>query len=432
MFVYGFLCREGYDIMNYQECITYLEQVCPRGSSGGKERTAIMAELMGNPQDTLRIIHVAGTNGKGSTSAVIESILRHGGYRVGLFTSPHLERYEERIQINRQPIPEAEFTSIMTHLIEDVIPQAMANGMSHPGAFGLLTLAAFQYFAGKTDFVVLEVGLGGWLDPTNIIQSPVLSVITPLSLEHCGILGNTIEEIATEKAGIIKPGIPVVTAPQEEKALQVIQSVAMEKQAPLVCLYKDTLQPVNTSLQGAYQQMNCNTALAAIENLKEREIISVTDAQIDEALLHVSWPGRMEYFPLEDGKAILLDGAHNPAGIACLAENLRDLYSDRHIILFLSILDDKEQVTMLREILPLASAVVLTKPEHDDRAQHWKQIASYIQEIAPECPCRVYDNDKTGLKQEFTQLQPGELLCVTGSLYLISDCRSYLLHELLK
>ncbi|MBR0448026.1 MAG: bifunctional folylpolyglutamate synthase/dihydrofolate synthase, partial [Peptococcaceae bacterium] len=177
--------------MNYQECIAYLENVCPRGSSGGKERTAIMAELMGNPQDTLSIIHVAGTNGKGSTSAVIESILRHAGYKVGLFTSPHLERYEERIQINRQPIPEAEFTAIMSHLIEDVIPKAMADGMSHPGAFGLLTLAAFQYFAGKTDFVVLEVGLGGWLDPTNIIASPVLSVITPLSLEHCHILGDT-------------------------------------------------------------------------------------------------------------------------------------------------------------------------------------------------------------------------------------------------
>ena len=137
--------------MNYQECIAYLENVCPRGSSGGKERTAIMAELMGNPQDTLSIIHVAGTNGKGSTSAVIESILRHAGYKVGLFTSPHLERYEERIQINRQPIPEAEFTAIMSHLIEDVIPKAMADGMSHPGAFGLLTLAAFQYF-----FVILN------------------------------------------------------------------------------------------------------------------------------------------------------------------------------------------------------------------------------------------------------------------------------------
>ncbi|MBQ3205450.1 MAG: bifunctional folylpolyglutamate synthase/dihydrofolate synthase [Peptococcaceae bacterium] len=417
--------------MNYQECIAYLENVCPRGSSGGKERTAIMAELIGNPQDSLNIIHVAGTNGKGSTSAVIESILRHAGYRVGLFTSPHLERYEERIQINRQPIPEAEFTAIMSDLIETVIPKAMADGMSHPGAFGLLTLAAFRYFSGKTDFVVLEVGLGGWLDPTNIIKAPVLSVITPLSLEHCQILGDTIEQIAKEKAGIIKPGIPAVTAPQDERALEVLKADAAEKQSPLTCLYKDTSKPVATSLVGSYQQMNCNTALAAIENLKARNMIHVTPEQIAQALLNVSWPGRMEYFALDEGKAILLDGAHNPAGIAGLAENLRELYHDREIILFLSILDDKEQITMLREILPLASAVVLTRPEHDERAQHWMQLEQYIQELAPGCPCRMYDNDRTGLKEEVARLEAGQLLCVTGSLYLISDCRAYLVHELL-
>lgn len=417
--------------MNYQECIAYLENVCPRGSSGGKERTAIMAELMGNPQDKLKIIHVAGTNGKGSTSAIIESILRQGGYRVGLFTSPHLEKYEERIQINRQPIPQDTFTDIMSNLIETVIPQAMEGGMSHPGAFGLLTLAAFQYFLDNTDFVVLEVGLGGWLDPTNIIKKPILSVITPLSLEHCQILGNTIEQIAKEKAGIIKPGVPAVTAPQDAKALEVLKADAAEKQSPLVCLYKDTLKSVNTNLTGIYQQMNCNTALAAVEMLLSQGIVTLSQKQIDEALLNVSWPGRMEYFALEDEKAILLDGAHNPAGIACLAENLRQLYHDREIILFLSILDDKEQVTMLQEILPLASAVVLTKPEHDERAQNWMQIAAYIHEIMPQCPCRVYDSDKEGLREEVKQLKAGQMLCITGSLYLISDCRQFLLRELL-
>ena len=175
--------------MNYQQTIDYLYASQPAfhlvGAAAykpGLDNTYRLMAHLGNPHERLHAVHVAGTNGKGSTSAVIESVLRHAGYKVGLFTSPHLERYEERIQINRQPIPEAEFTAIMSHLIEDVIPKAMADGMSHPGAFGLLTLAAFQYFSGKTDFVVLEVGLGGWLDPTNIITSPVLSVITPLSL----------------------------------------------------------------------------------------------------------------------------------------------------------------------------------------------------------------------------------------------------------
>jgi dihydrofolate synthase/folylpolyglutamate synthase len=259
----------------------------------------------------------------------------------------------------------------------------------------------------------------------------VLSVITPLSLEHCHILGDTIEQIAKEKAGIIKPGIPAITAPQEDRALAVLKADALDKQSPLVCLYKDKLKPVTTNLVGNYQQMNCNTALAAVQNLIERGVVQVSDQQIADALCHVSWPGRMEYFDLDEGKAILLDGAHNPAGITGLAENLRDLYSDREIILFLSILDDKEQVTMLKEILPQASAVVLTRPEHDDRAQHWMQIEQYIHEIAPNCPCRMYDNDKAGLKQEVERLQEGQMLCVTGSLYLISDCRSYLLRELL-
>lgn len=417
--------------MKYQECIDYLEQVCPRGSSGGKERTAIMAELMGNPQNRLNIIHVAGTNGKGSTSAIIEAMLRNAGYRVGLFTSPHLERYEERIQINREPIPEAEFTRIMTYLIEEIIPKAMANGMQHPGAFGLLTLAAFQYFAERTDFVVLEVGLGGWLDPTNIITRPILSVITPLSLEHCGILGDTIEQIAKEKAGIIKPGVPVVTAPQEAAALSVIEAVAAQNNAPLKSLQLETLRPVATNLQGAYQQMNCNTALAAVETLETYGHIAITQAQKDEALRNVFWPGRMEYFALEGHRAILLDGAHNPAGIRSLAENLRTLYSDRELILFLSILDDKAQGEMLAEILPLASAVVLTKPAHDDRAQHWMAIRDQIQAMVPDCPLRVYAEDHIGLKQEVADLKAGQLLCITGSLYLISDCRSYLLKEVL-
>ena len=417
--------------MQYRECIDYMENVCPRGSSGGKERTAKMAELMGNPQEKLRIIHVAGTNGKGSTSAVIESLLRHAGYRVGLFTSPHLERYEERIQIDRQPIPEETFAALMSHLIEDVMPQAMEQGMSHPGAFGLMTLAAFEYFVGKTDFVVLEVGLGGGLDPTNIITNPVLSVITPISLEHCQILGDTLEKIAIEKAGILKWQVPAVIAPQEAEALEAIQRIAAEKEVSLTCLDKNHLHPIETSLKGIYQQMNCNTALAAIENLQKRGIVSITEEQIREALLQVSWPGRMEYWPLEDEKAILLDGAHNPAGIAGLAENLRALYSDREIILFLSILDDKEQITMLREILPLASAVVLTQPVHNDRAKNWKGLAEQVREIAPDCPCRIYEDYKEGLKQEVAQLQSGQLLCITGSLYLLGDCRTYLMHTVL-
>lgn len=412
--------------MNYQACLDYLHKNCRRGTPGGYERTVRMAELLGNPQEQLRIIHIAGTNGKGSTAALVESMLRQGGYKVGLFTSPHLERYEERIQINRQLISPEDFAAIFTRLVEQVIPVLLAEGMGHPGEFELLTVASWLYFQQRTDFVISEVGLGGTLDPTNIIQQPVLSIITPVSLDHCQILGDTVGQIAREKAGILKAGVPAVIAPQQPEALASIEAMAKEKQTPLIILHKEDLKPVHTSLRGTYQQMNANTALAAIHSLQQRGLVHLTEEQLAAGLQQVAWAGRMEYISLGDGKGILLDGAHNPAGVACLVDSLRQEYSQRNIVLFLSILDDKEQVTMLREILPLAARVVLTRPEHDDRAQHWQQIQQYIAEIAPDCPCAVYDSYQDGLTQTLTQLKKNDLLCITGSLYLLGDCRAFL------
>lgn len=412
--------------MNYQACLDYLHINCRRGTPGGYGRTVRMAELLGNPQEQLRIIHIAGTNGKGSTAALVESMLRQGGYQVGLFTSPHLERYEERIQINRQLIAPEDFAAIFTSLIEQVVPVLLAEGMGHPGEFELLTVASWLYFQQRTDFVISEVGLGGTLDPTNIIQHPVLSIITPVSLDHCQILGDTVGQIAKEKAGILKAGVPAVIAPQQPEALASIEAMAEEKQTPLIILRKEDLQPVHTSLRGTYQQMNANTALAAIHSLQQRGLVHLTEEQLAAGLQQVAWAGRMEYISLGDGKGILLDGAHNPAGVACLVDSLRQEYSQRNIVLFLSILDDKEQVTMLREILPLAARVVLTRPEHDDRAQHWQQIQQYIAEIAPDCPCAVYDSYQDGLTQTLTQLKENDLLCITGSLYLLGDCRAFL------
>ncbi len=412
--------------MNYQACLDYLHKNCRRGTPGGYGRTVRMAELLGNPQEQLRIIHIAGTNGKGSTAALVESMLRQGGYQVGLFTSPHLERYEERIQINRQLIAPEDFAAIFTRLVEQVIPVLLAEGMGHPGEFELLTVASWLYFQQRTDFVISEVGLGGTLDPTNIIQHPVLSIITPVSLDHCQILGDTVGQIAREKAGILKAGVPAVIAPQQPEALASIEAMAKEKETPLIILRKEDLQPVHTGLRGTYQQMNANTALAAIHRLQQRGLVHITEEQLAAGLQQVAWAGRMEYISLGDGKGILLDGAHNPAGVACLVDSLRQEYSQRNIVLFLSILDDKEQVTMLREILPLAARVVLTRPEHDDRAQHWQQIQQYIAEIAPDCPCAVYDSYQDGLTQTLTQLKENDLLCITGSLYLLGDCRAFL------
>lgn len=414
--------------MDHQACLDYLNSHGARNVPGGFARTMRMAELLGNPQENLRIIHIAGTNGKGSTAAMIASILQQAGYRVGLFTSPHLERYEERIQINRQLIPEEQFAALLTQLIEQIIPKLLDEQMEHPGVFELLTVASWMYFQAQTDFVISEVGLGGTLDPTNIITKPVLTVITPVSLDHCEILGQTIAAIAREKAGILKAGVPAIIAPQQLEGLQAIQAVAEQLQVPVTVVSMESKDWIETSLQGIYQQMNCRTALAAVQNLQQRGVIQVSEAQIAAGLRQVSWPGRMEYLSLGQNRAILLDGAHNPAGIECLAENLRLLYADRELILFLSILDDKEQYTMLSEILPLASAVVLTKPEHDQRAKNWKQLEQLIRTLRPDCQCRVYEEYRQGLQQEVAMLQPGQMLCITGSLYLLGDCRR-LLHS---
>ena len=291
-------------------------------------------------------------------------------------------------------------------------------------------MASWLYFQGRTDFVISEVGLGGTLDPTNIIAAPLLTVITPISLDHCHILGDTVEKIAAEKAGILKRGVPAVIAPQQQAALMVLQQVAARRAAPLLVLEEKQLQPVQTNLQGSYQQINCNTALAALQNLLERGLVELTREQIMAGLLRIFWPGRMEYVPLGERKGMLLDGAHNRAGACMLAENLRTLYADREIILFLSILDDKEQDIILQQLVPLAHAVILTKPEHDQRATKWMKLQEKICALAPNCVCYLYEDYGEALRQTMEQLKDGQLLCITGSLYLLGDCRR-LLHEVL-
>lgn len=416
--------------VQYQECLDYMQLHCQMGIPGGFARTMRMAALLHNPQEKLRVIHIAGTNGKGSTAAAIDAVLRQGGYHVGLFTSPHLERYEERIQIDRQLISQEDFADLLTVLIEQIIPQLLAEGLAHPGEFELLTVASWLYFQGRTDFVISEVGLGGTLDPTNIIAAPLLTVITPISLDHCNILGNTVEQIAAEKAGILKRGVPVVVAPQQQAALMVLQQIAAQRATPLLVLDENQLTSVQTNLQGSYQQINCNTALAALQNLLERGLVELTREQIMAGLLHIFWPGRMEYVPLGERKGMLLDGAHNRAGAYMLAENLRTLYADREIILFLSILDDKEQDIILQQLVPLAHAVILTKPEHDQRATKWMKLQEKICALAPNCVCYLYEDYGEALRQTMEQLKDGQLLCITGSLYLLGDCRR-LLHEVL-
>ncbi len=415
--------------MEYEACLEYMQRHCPRNVPGGLARTRRMAEILGNPQDTLTTVHIAGTNGKGSTAAMMECALRLAGYRVGLYTSPHLERYEERIQIDRIPISADTFASLLTVLIEQVLPQILAEGMAHPCEFELLTVAGWLYFAGRTDIVLSEAGLGGALDPTNAVRAPLLTVMTPISLDHCAILGDTVTAIARDKAGIFKPGVPAVTAPQTPQVLEVLRERAREVGAPLIEAEVSDAQPV-TNLSGVYQRINCATALAALRELSRLGCGGLSEEVCAEALAEVYWPGRMEYIALEGARGVLLDGAHNPAGVQCLAESLRADYGGRNIVLLLSILDDKARRAMLEAILPLAGAVVLTRPLHGARAENWRALEGEIRALSPACTLHAVEDLRTALCGALEQLPEGALLCVTGSLHLVGDCRGILRERL--
>lgn len=406
----------------------YIHTHCVPGTPGGWERSKRMAELLGNPQEELKIIHVAGTNGKGSTCAMLESVLRQAGYNVGLYTSPHLEDYRERIQINRQLIPEKDFYECLTRLIEEIIPQILAEGHAHPTEFEIWTMAAFMYFYGKTDIVILEVGLGGELDPTNIIAKPLLSVITPISIEHSQVLGSTLAEIAAAKAGIIKAGGQVVSAWQEEEARKVIEEKSSQVGAEAKILTKENIPFYQVALLGAYQQENCHLAVQALTWLREQNKINFTDKDLELGLKQVRWQGRLEYISLSEEKeiGILLDGAHNPAGINALCHELSTTWQHRNIILLLGILDDKEQLTMSEKIIPLAQKVIITCPDSGERGVHWQRVADYAAKLCPTGRVEVVQEAEEALRQGIANLETGDLFCITGSLHLLGDCRSIL------
>ena len=307
----------------YAETIQFLYGLNLFGANFGLEPTQKLAALAGSPQDKLRFIHVAGTNGKGSTCAMLESIYRAAGLRVGLFTSPHLVSFRERIQVNRLCIPEED----VVRLVDEV---RRANQENAATLFEFTTVMALKYFAEQAcDLVVWETGLGGRLDATNIV-TPLASVITNIALDHQQWLGDTLEKIAAEKAGIIKPGIPVVTA-AEPPALGVIEAVAQAKNAPLTRISEldSSARPSDLisglPLAGDHQKINATLALATIEVLQSQ--IPVSESALRQGLASVSWPGRLQLIQRPDGQQILLDGAHNIAGAKALREALSAHFS---------------------------------------------------------------------------------------------------------
>ncbi len=443
--------------LEYREALEWIHGLGRFGIKPGLERVKAMLELLGNPHQGIRFVHVAGTNGKGSTAAMLASILRVAGYSVGLYTSPYLLSFTNRMAVNNADIDRDELVSLVSR-IKPIVKQLQNDPeLGHPTEFEVVTVLAFAYFASSgVDLVVLEVGLGGRLDATNIV-TPLISIITNISLEHTDVLGHTIEEIAFEKAGIIKQGKPLITAAEDQRALAVFKKRCQELDCPYYRVFPpreaaeqpDNQRPVSMikqitedgqyfdyygfdseqpdlfiSLRGKYQLLNATTALAAVELLGE-DGFTVSRAAILKGLAETSWPGRLEL--LQKGPLVIMDGAHNPAAMEKLAEAVPRYFKYKRLVLVIGMLADKDTAAMLKSILPLSDSVVFTRPLlpraadpqniADFALDHFKLVKDYY----------VIKDHQEALDKAFELAEPEDAILVTGSLYTVSDIRAYYL-----
>lgn len=399
------------------DVISYLYGLRNRGSSFGIDRMLKFVQLLGNPHEDYPIIHVAGTNGKGSVCAMLDSIYRTNGYRVGLFSSPHLVELGERIRINGKNISEKEIESWVDKL-RPVAQRMEKEGCGdHPTFFEFMTAIAFLNFQKhKVDLAIIETGLGGRLDSTNVVN-PKLSIITTISKDHCAILGNTFEAIAKEKAGIIKNKVPVLIGSLPNSATNVIEKIAKEKNASLCQIdkLKDKSFP-STNLKGSYQRHNASLAFQASELLKDQ--IAVKKELCLEALQKVKMLGRWQI--IHGSSTIILDACHNAAGATCLKENLETL--DEKPEIWVGILGEDRAPEIMDVIQRKAQSIKLFEV-NQPRACHFSLLRSLI---PPSFKGPVFNSDLKKAKLDLTRSDKNKTILITGSIYLIGDILSIL------
>lgn len=428
--------------MNFTQALDWIHGLHRFGMNPGLERIEELMKRLGDPQKKLRCVHIAGTNGKGSTAAFLASMLEAEGYRVALYTSPYLESFTNRMAINGSDISRERLAA----LVDDVKPHVEAiaqTALGQPTEFEVVTALAFTYFAlQQPDWVVVEVGLGGRLDATNVIE-PHVCAITNIGLEHTQVLGDTIEKIAFEKAGIIKQGIPVVTAAEKPEALGVFRRVAGERGATLYELDRDMAcsarsasldgqefdyrspwhdwKQLKISMLGSHQIRNASLALAARELLPG----PLDETALRRGLAATQWPGRLEVFSRQP--LVLVDGAHNVDGILALRQALADLLGGRKLRLVLGILGDKAVDEILAEIVPLATAgLMVTKPDNPRAADPGTVAEMAKRHALPGVVVEAEETVAAAVKKALAQTKENEALCVSGSLYTISEAREAL------
>ena len=444
----GFLSHK--EKLDYKAALAYIDQFIDYERSPDFSRQArlynlnrisLLLELLGNPQDRLRVVHIAGSKGKGSTAALIASVLRHAGYKTGLFTSPHLITPRERCSIDGQLISEAD-VALYIEKLKPAISKVCDSGFGRVSFFEIYTALAFSYFVDKgTDFAVVEVGLGGRLDATNVVK-PIATVITPISLEHTAILGETYAEIAAEKAEIIKQECPLALAPQHPEARAVVEKVASERRVPIVevqnarqqvpaTLYTDGVPvaqqfDVETNsahysrltlpLLGHHQFVNATTALAGIECLKQQGY-RIPKVSVYEGFKQVQWPGRLHL--IRSSPPVVLDGAHSPVSMQALCSAIRESFRYERLIFIVSLMRDKNLTAIGEIVSKTADFVIATQAFDNPRVipaetiqDTWRGMCEKV--IA--CPTA-----KEAIATALSSASRTDLICITGSLYLVGE-----------
>lgn len=417
----------------YDRCLDTMYSLGRFGIVLGLSTMQNILDKLGNPQNNFKCIHLAGTNGKGSVASTLATILNTAGYKTGLYTSPHLVTFNERFNINNSLVSDKDVIEAFRAV------EAVNTGERSATFFEISTAMAFYLFdKAGVEFAVIETGMGGRLDATNIIE-PVLSVITNISVEHKSYLGNTLSEIAFEKAGIIKKRTAAVTGAKQKSSLSVIEKKAAEVSAPLYKFRNDfkvrrgkeegsftyyglnhTWYDMKTNLTGRHQVDNAALALAACEIMIEEKTADLSEKDIKTGLLNTKWPGRLEI--VSDSPLTIVDGAHNLIAIRKLTEYLKETYRNRNITLVTGVLDDKSYHTMFKCILPVCSRVILTEAD-SERSIDAEKLLSAAQKLINNA--MVIKNIPEAIEYAEKTSSPDDVICISGSLYVVGEAKEF-------
>lgn len=421
--------------MNYREAVKYMDELGRYGSKPGLDRLRILASRLGNPQDKLKFIHISGTNGKGSTAAFLAGILKSAGYTTGMYTSPFILRINEQVRINGQEISDDEFAQYVT-IVKAAADKMADEGLDHPTQFEVLTAMSFLYFYEKMcGVVILEAGMGGRLDATNIITESLVSVITKISFDHMDFLGNTLPKIAYEKAGIIKQGGNVVLYPQEEEALDTIKEVAKNLGAEI--FYTDPKEITNisirrgqlsfmhrvygklqTSVTGVHQVNNAAVAIKTVEVLNNIGFTIEREAVV-RGFNDARWPGRFELISTEPD--FYIDGGHNPDGIRSLVETFKIIYPGKKASIIIGVFKDKDFENMAFELSTIAKRFIAVTPGNP-RALPAENLAGILLKYCKNVEYNV--TIKEAVEKILSSAPKDEIIIATGSLSYIGQVRN--------